>query len=164
MILLCSTISSLKSISGIFAIPSSSFSSFCPCWTFASVLGCFGTGPLTVAFPLSCTSPHTSPCLGHSPLVCFACCWLCPCLACCWLCSSRFFSSFLPFSTLSAALRAHRRFDVLLAVLVPVLLLYLLFTTGSSAVVQSRILATCSLAVAPSVFLSPLASWQWLCL
>ena len=28
-------------------------------------------------------------------------------LACCWLCSSRFFSSFLPFSTLSAALRAH---------------------------------------------------------
>ena len=77
MILLCSTISSLKSISGIFAIPSSSFSSFCPCWTFASVLGCFGTGSLTVAFPLSCTSPRTSPCLGHSPLVCFACCWLC---------------------------------------------------------------------------------------
>ena len=34
------------------------------------------------------------------------------------------------------------------------LLLYLLFTTGSSAVVQSRILTTCSLAVAPSVFLS----------
>ena len=63
-----------------------------------------------------------------------------------------FFSSFLPCSTMSAALRAHRRFDVLLAVLVTLLLL--LFTTGSSAVVQSRILTTCSLAVAPSVFLS----------
>ena len=70
--------------------------------------------------------------------------------ACCWLCSSRFYSSFLPFSTLSAALRTHRRFDVLLAVLVPVLLLYLLFTTGSSAVVLSRIPTTCSLAVALS--------------
>ena len=85
-------------------------------------------------------------------LGCSACCWLCSCA--CWLCSSRFFSSFLPFSTLSAALRAHRRFDVLLAVLVPVLLLHLLFTTGSSAVVLSRILTTCSLAMAPSVFLS----------
>ena len=101
---------------------------------------------LTVAFPLQCVSPHnsprTSPCLGHSPLVCFACCWLC---------SSRFFSSFLPFSTMSAALRAHPRFDVLLAVLVPVLLLYLLFTTGSSALDQSRILTTGFLAVALSL-------------
>ena len=34
------------------------------------------------------------------------------------------------------------------------LLLYLLFTTGSSAVVLSRILTTCFLAVVPSVFLS----------
>ena len=58
------------------------------------------------------------------------------------------------FSTLSAALRAHRRFDVLLAVLVSVLLLYLLSTTGSSAVVQSPSLTSCSLAVAPSLFLS----------
>ena len=157
MILLYSTISLLKSISGIFAIPSSSFNSFypcCPCWTFASVLGCFGTGRLTVAFPLLFTSPRTSPCLGHSPSVCLACCWLCSSFACCWLCSARFFSSFLPLSTFSAALRAHRRFDVLLAVLVPVLLLYNIFTTGSSAVVQSRILTTCSLAVAPSVSLS----------
>ena len=50
------------------------------------------------------------------------------------------FHHFSFFSTLSAALRAHRRFDVLLAILVPVLLLYLLFTTGSSAVVLSLIL------------------------
>ena len=55
-----------------------------------------------------------------------SCTW--PCLACCWFYSSRFFSSFLPFSTLSAALRAHRRFDILLAVLVPVLLLYIFFS------------------------------------
>ena len=75
-------------------------------------------------------------------------------LACCWLCFSRFFSLFLPFSTLSAALRTPRRFDVLLAVLAPVLLLYLLFTTGSSAVVLSPILTTGFLAVVPSVFLS----------
>ena len=46
------------------------------------------------------------------------------------------------FHNFSPSLRAHRRFDVLLAVLVQVLLLYLRFTTGSS----------------------PLASWQWLCL
>ena len=47
---------------------------------------------LTVAFPLQCVSPRNSPgyfaSLGHSPLVCFACCWLCSSLACCWLCSS----------------------------------------------------------------------------
>ena len=124
------------------------------------------SGLADCSFLLYCVSPRnsprTSPCLGCSPLVCLACCWLCSCLACCWLCSSaccwlrssRFFSSLLPFSTLSAALRAPRRFDVLLAVLVPVLLLYLLFTTGSSAVVLSRILTTCSLAVVLS----------WLCL
>ena len=60
---------------------------------------------------------------------------------------------------LSAALRAHRRFDALLAVLVPVLLLYLLFTTGSSSVVQSHILTTCSLAVALSLILSKDTLW-----
>ena len=86
--------------------------------------------------------------------------WLCS-SACCWLCSSRFLSSFLPFSTLSAALRAHRRFDVLLAVLVPVLLLYLLFTTGSSAVVLSRILTTSSWLWSCLGF-SPLVPWLWL--
>ena len=57
---------------------------------------------------------------------------------------------------MSAALRVHRRFDVLLAVLVPVLLYFVLLTTGSSAVVLSRIFATCSLALVPSVTLSPL--------
>ena len=65
------------------------------------------------------------------------------------------FHRFTPSRRLSAALRAHRRFDVLLAVLVPVLLPFvLLFTTDSLAVVLSRILTTCSLAVAQSVFLS----------
>ena len=58
------------------------------CWTSAS---------LAAAFPLLCDSPRTSPCLGRSPLVCFAyrwlcsslaCCWPCSSLACCWLCSS----------------------------------------------------------------------------
>ena len=48
------------------------------------------------------------------------------------------FHRFSPSRRLSAALRAHRRFDVLLAVLVPVLLhLVLLFTTDSLAVVPS---------------------------
>ena len=100
-------------------------------------------------------------CLGRSPLVCFAfrfaCRWPCSSLACCcWLCSSRLFSfhRFSPSRRLSAALRAHRRFDVLLAVLVPVLLYFFLFTTDSLAVVLSRILTTCSLAVAQSVSLS----------
>ena len=47
---------------------------------------------------------------------------------------------------MSAALRAHRRFDVLLAVLVPVLLYFVLLATGSLAVVLYRILTTGSLA------------------
>ena len=116
------------------------------------------SGLADCSFLLYCVSPRnsprTSPCLDRSPLVCLACCWLCSCLASCWRCSSRFFSSFLSFSTLSAALRAHRRFDVLLAVLALVLLLHLLFTTGSSAVVMSRMLTTCSMAVVRSVSLS----------
>ena len=59
--------------------------------------------------------------------------------------------SFHRFS-LSRRLGTHRRFDVLLAVLVPVLLYFvLLFTTDSLAVVLSRILTTCS-------------SAEWLCL
>ena len=45
-------------------------------------------------------------------------------------------------------------YGVLLAVLVPMLLYSVLLTTGSSAVVLSRILTTCSLAVVPSVILS----------
>ena len=52
------------------------------------------------------------------------------------------FHRFSPSRRLSAALRAHRRFDVLLAVLVPVLLYFvLLFTTDSLAVVPSLILS-----------------------
>ena len=65
------------------------------------------------------------------------------------------------FHRLSAALRAHRRFDVLLTVLVPVLLYFvLLFTNDSLAVVLSRILTTCSLAVVPSLTLSRDTLWQ----
>ena len=104
MIFLYSTISSLKSI-------------------FVMVVS---HRQLSYVLCFSRASPRTSPCLGRSPLVGLACCWLCSCLACCWprssaccwlcfsaccwLCSSRLFPSFLPFSTLSAALRAHRRF------------------------------------------------------
>ena len=55
---------------------------------------------------------------------------------------------------MSAALRAHRRFYVFLAVLVPVLLYFVLLATGSLVVVPYRILTTCSLAVVPSVILS----------
>ena len=55
---------------------------------------------------------------------------------------------------MSAALRAHRCFNVLLAVLVPVLLHFVPLTTGSSAVVLFRMFTTCSLAVA--LFLTPL--------
>ena len=44
-------------------------------------------------YSVLCTSPRTSPYLGRSPLVCFACRWLCYSLSCCWPCSSRFFSS-----------------------------------------------------------------------
>ena len=98
---------------------------------------------------------------------CFACRWLYSCLACrwlcssacCWLCSSWFFSSFLPFSTLGATLRAHRRFDVLHAVLVPVLLYFVLLATGSLALVLCWIFTTCSLAVALSLILSRDTLW-----
>ena len=46
-------------------------------------------------YSVLCTSPRISPCLGRSPLDCFACCWPSSCLACCWLCSSASFSLFL---------------------------------------------------------------------
>ena len=70
------------------------------------------------------------------------------------------FHRFSPSRRLSVALRAHRRFDVLLAVLVPVLLhLVLLFTTDSLAVFLSRILTTCSLAVALTLILSRDTLW-----
>ena len=51
---------------------------------------------------------------------------------------------------MSAPLRPHRRFDVLLAVLVPVLLYFVLLATRSLAVVLFRILTTGSLAVSVS--------------
>ena len=54
---------------------------------------------------------------------------------------------------MSAALRAHRRFDVLLAVLVPVLLYFHLLATGSSAVVPFVTLSPLVLAVALSLIL-----------
>ena len=113
MIFLYSTVSSSKSIFPMVVITSPSFSSYCPCWTSASVLGCFGTAGCS--FPLYCVSPRTSPCLGRRHLGCFACRWSYSSLACCWLCSSRFFSSSLQI------------FDVLLVVFVPSLLYFVLF-------------------------------------
>ena len=112
-------------------------------WLADAALLC--TVPLLVLYY---ASPRASPCLGRTPLVALpavgyallACCWL-GSSACCWLCSSRFFSSFLPCSTMSAALRAHRRFDVLLAVLVPVLLYFVLLAPGSLAGVLSLLLS-----------------------
>ena len=56
--------------------------------------------------------------------------------------------TFLPFSRLSAALRAHRRFDVLHAVLAPVLLYFVLLATGSLDVVLYFSFTTGPLAVA----------------
>ena len=99
-------------------IPSPRFSSYCPCWTSASVLGCFGTGWLLLSsamcfssyFALSqsqslgllCLLLATFFCLPLAlplsclPLACSsACCWLWY-SACCSLCSSRFFSSLAP--------------------------------------------------------------------
>ena len=101
--------------------PSVKLQFFYSCWTFASALGCFGTGLVSVTvlwFAL--------PAVGSALLL--------PAVG-------------------FALLRAHRRFDVLLAVLLPVLLRCLLFTAGSSAVVLSRILTTCFLAVALSLIL-----------
>ena len=122
----------------------------CPCWTSAPVLDWLA-GLLQPYFAF-CSSSYYGLSRSQS-FGCFACRSLSSCLACCWLCSFRFFSSFLPFSRLSAALRAHRRFDVLHAVLVPVLLYFVLLATGSLAVVLCRIFTTCSMAVVPSVVL-----------
>ena len=46
---LYSTVSTLKSIVGMVLNTSPSFRSYCPCWTSASVLGCFGTGWLQLS-------------------------------------------------------------------------------------------------------------------
>ena len=92
MIFLYCPISSSKSIFGIVVITSP-----CPCWISTSV-GC--------SFLLYCASPRTSPCLGRSPLVCFACRWLCS-SACCWLCSSASCSSSLQFCLLFFSLSSY---------------------------------------------------------
>ena len=104
-------------------------------WLADAALLC--TVPLLVLY---CAFPRASPCLGRTPLVALPAVGY-ALLACYWLWSSRFFSSFLPCSTMSAALRAHRRFDVLLAVLVPVLLYFVLLAPGSLAGVLSLILS-----------------------
>ena len=106
----------------LWAIISPSFSSHCPCWTSASVLGCVGTGWLWLssvpwllhvchlvsfvvfwfALLYSCLACCWCTCLACCCLCSSACCWLgssaCCWLgssACCWLFSSRFFSSSL---------------------------------------------------------------------
>ena len=84
-------------------VASPSFSSYCPCWTSASALGCFGTGWLQLSsvmcfasyFALSRSPSFGSLRLPLALLFCLLlallfclCCWLCSCLACRWLCSS----------------------------------------------------------------------------
>ena len=143
---LYSTVSSLKSIVGMVAKTSPSFSSCCPCWTSASVLGCIGTGWLQLSSVMCFASyfalSRSQPADGYSLV--FACRWLCS-SACCWLCSSQFFSSLLQI------------FDVLLvrssyaccftSFCSPLARRLWFLTTGSLAVVPSLILTTGSLAV-----------------
>ena len=117
------------------------------------------------SFLMYCASPRTSPCLGRSPLVRFACRWLCSYLACrwlcsfacCWLCSSRFFSSLLQifvFFSLSSYFRGFASFfspqahwlwfRLGFSPLAPWLWFLLCFflTTGSLAVVPSVLLVS----------------------
>ena len=116
-------------MAGMVVITLPSFSSCCPCWTSGLHLSFF-TVLLLVLRLVSVRSPFVRfACRWLCSSL--ACCWLCSC-ACCWLCSSRFFSTLL------------QVFDVILAVLVPVLLYFVLLTT-------------CSLAVVPLLILSPLA-------
>ena len=96
MIFLCSTISSSKSIFVMVMITSALIAPAGHLHRFLDASGLAGC-----SFLLYCVSHRTSPCLGRSPLVCFACGWLCSSAccwhcssACCWLCSSRFFSSY----------------------------------------------------------------------
>ena len=115
---LYSTISTLKSIVGMVLNTSPSFSSCCPCWTSASVIGCFWTAWLQLSsvmcfssyFALSWSKSFGSLCLLLAVL------FFCPLLA-------------LLFSVLfiiAPDLRCSAR-----AVLVPLLLYFILFTTGS---------------------------------
>ena len=205
MIFSCSTISSSKSI---FGIPSRdlfvklqlvllllSIWDWLAGWIAAGHLHRWLDGLLQPYFVLS-TFPRTSPCLGRSPLVCFACRWLCswpcsslPCCwlcsslaccwlcssACCWLCSSRFFSSFLPLSTIercsasASSLRCTSRFPrtrvALLRSSFSPLTLWLWFCLGFSPLAPCLSLRLCFslttgfLAVALSLILSRDTLW-----
>ena len=162
MILLYSAITSLWSISGIFAIPSSSFSSHCPCWTSASVLGCFGTGwrqpSYVVHFPsyfaLSRSQSFGLLCLLLALLFCLLLAMLfsvlfiispildverCPTSASSLRCSSR-----CPRTRVAPLSSFHHRL------------------TGYDSVSDSHhLLLGCG---SVCISLSQLVSWQWLCL
>ena len=127
---------------------------------------------LAVAFLCTVASPRISSCLVRSFLVCFALllsclllvilsCLLLPllfCLLLAWLLClllAWLFCLLLAF-LFSVLFIIAPDLRVLLAGLLPLLLFFVLLTTGSLAVVLSRILTTCSSAVVPSVFLSQL--------
>ena len=146
MIFLYSTISSksifvivvsLRQASALIA-PAGHLHRFLDAWELA---GC--------SFPLCCVSPRTSPCLSLSPLVSFACLWLCSSLALllsCLLLGLLFCLLLALFFCLLLALLFSVLFifapdlRVLLAVLVPLLLYFVLLATGSLAVVPSVVL------------------------
>ena len=146
-------------------ITSPSFSSYCPniCDLLAATFVCT---VFSSYFASSRSQYFGSPCLRRWLCSSLAWCWLCS-SACCWLCSSRFFSSFLSCSTISAALRAHRRFQLLFRRLFGFSFslffslswyhFILLFTTCSLALVHFPILSP--LAVALSLILSRDTLW-----
>ena len=156
MIFLNPTISSSKSIFGMVAKTSSSFSSCCPAGHPVSVLGCFGSGLYTVLllvlrFVSVAVLLFALLAVGHALLLLAVGSALLPAVGFCY---SRFFFIIAP------------DLRVLLAVLVPLLLYLVLLTTGLVGrgsvsdshhlllgVVPSAILSltTDSLAVVPSV-------------
>ena len=90
-----------------------------------------------LAAPFLCSvSPRTSPCVGRSPLVRFACCWLCSCLACRWLCSC-LAVDFALLGSFQHCSRSSMFFSRSPRTRVALLQSPLLFTTGSLVVVPS---------------------------
>ena len=148
-------------------------SSPCPCWTSASVLGCFGTGWLDCcSLTLYCAYPRTSPCLGRSPLVAlpaFGCALVLPAVGNALLPAVGFalvfFSSFLPLldvercSASALLLRCSSRCPCTRVALFRSSRHWLV---GSGSVSDfHHLLLGCGSFCA---YLSPLALWLWLCL
>ena len=133
MIFLYSPTSSSKSIFGIVVTTSLS-----PSWISAALAAAFFCTVL----------PRTSPCLGRTPLVCFACCWRWLCSsACCWLCSSACRWRWL----CSSACCSNHRSSSSCSSRCPRYSLLLYFV----------LVATGLLAVVPCLGFSPLTLWLW---